>query len=182
MMLGIDSDDGIVTIGSPPETLPGIVESVSINSSLIVENAPVQGRSGKTKIVQGWDDADLKIKLILLDEPEPGQTRWELLGRITGIFKKADKDGKPEVFTLGHPMIGAWKTARFLFSSLETSENRTQRKVAVSIEFTEYESHAGVMQDRQGGAQQTPPAKPAAPPVSDQQRRGLGTLEGRFAK
>jgi hypothetical protein len=53
----------------------------------------------------------------------------------------------------------------------------------VALEFAEYESAAGIVQDRQGaaGAQQAAPQAALAPIVSDQQRRGLGTMEARFA-
>jgi hypothetical protein len=185
MILAIDSDDGIVKIGSPPEILPGIVESVRLSDSLLIENAETQGRSGKVKVVQGWDDAALSISLSLIDNPDGGKTRWDYLKQITGIFKKVSGNGKPEVYTLSHPMIGAWGTKQLLFSSLESTENRTRRKISVSLEFTEYDSSAGIVQDRQNTAntaRQGTAAPAPAPIVSDRQRRGLGTLENRFAK
>jgi len=181
MILAIDNNDGIIKIGSPPEELPGIVESVSVNGSLLIDSKPVQGSSGKAKTVQGWDDAGFTIKLSLIDDPELGKTRWDFLRQIANVFQKIDKDGKPEIYTVSHPMAAAWGAARFLFESMESSESRTKRKITVSLEFTEYESSARITQGRQSGAQAAP-AKPAAPPVSDQQRRGLGTLENRFGK
>jgi hypothetical protein len=185
MILAIDSDDGIIKIGSPPEILPGIVESIRIGDSLLIENAETQGRSGKVKVVQGWDDAAIQISLSLIDNPDGRETRWDYLKQIAAVFKKVSGNGKPEVYTLSHPMIGAWGTKQLLFSSLESTESRTRRKISVSLEFTEYDSSAGVIQDRQNtatAAQQGSPAPAPAPIVSDRQRRGLGTLENRFAK
>jgi len=185
MILALDCDEGILKIGSPPENLPGIVESIKVNNSLLIENKEVQGRSGKVKIIQGWDDVYLLITLSLIDDPGAEKTRWDFLKQIAGVFKKVAGNGKPEVYTLSHPMISAWGTKQLLFTKLETTESRTQRKVTASLEFAEYESAAGVIQDRQGAetkAQKSTPAPAPAPIVSDQQRRGLGTLEGRFAK
>jgi len=183
MILRLDSDEGIIKIGSPPAEIPGIVESIKINDALLIENADIQGRSGKVKVVQGWGDVAMQISLSLIDNPGAKKTRWDSLKEITGIFKKVGGNGKPEVYTISHPMISAWGTKQMLISSLESSENRTRRKIAVSIEFVEHDSAVGIIQDRQSpdapaNAAQTAPA----PLVSDQQRRGLGQLEERYAK
>ncbi|MDR3019894.1 MAG: hypothetical protein LBU66_03205 [Treponema sp.] len=184
MILVVDCDDGIIKIGSPPEEMPGIVESIKINDSLLIEQTGVEGRSGKTKIIQGWDDCSLLITLSLIDNPGAGKTRWDYLKQITGIFKKVSQNGKPEVYTLSHPMTNAWGATRVLFSSLETAESRTRRKITASLEFVEYDSAAGVIQERQEAETQARKSKPApaqTPIVSDQRQRGLGALENRYA-
>jgi hypothetical protein len=184
MILSVDSDEGIVKIGSPPEELPGILESIEINNSLLVENASQQGRSGKVKIVQGWDDVAMLITMTLLDDPGAGKTRWDSLKQITAIFKKVSGSGKPEAYTLNHPMINAWGMKQVLFSSLKSAEIRTRRTISISIKFEEYDSAAGIIQDRQGTAAEVKKAEPPAaqaPIVSDRQRRGLSSLEQRYA-
>ena len=185
MILAVDSEDGIVQIGSPPEDLPGILESIEINGSLLIENASQQGRSGKVKIVHGWDDADLLITLSLIDNPGAGKTRWDYLKQIASIFKKVSGSGKPEVYTLLHPMTAAWGAKELLFSDLKSSETRGRRKISLSLEFVEYDSAAGIIQDRQGTAakakKEDPYSAAKAPAVSDRQRRELGSLEQRYA-
>jgi hypothetical protein len=149
-----------------------------------MENSDMQGRSGKVKIVQGWDDAALLISMSLIDDPGAGKTRWDYLKQVTAAFKKVAGNGKPEIYALSHPMINAWGTKRLLFTSLESTESRTRRKITVALEFAEYESAAGIVQDRQGTAakaQQAAPQPAPAPIVSDQQRRGLGSMEARYA-
>jgi hypothetical protein len=185
MILALDSDEGIIKIGSPPEELPGIVESIEVSDALLIEDADTQGRSGKVKIVQGWDDADLLITLSLLDNPGAGKTRWDYLKQIAGVFKKVADSGKPEVYLLTHPMINAWGVKQLLFSNLRSSEMRTRRKVSLTLEFVEYDPTAGIVQDRQAPAGEAKTAdEPVSqtPIVSDQQRRGLGSLEERYAK
>jgi hypothetical protein len=185
MILAVDSEDGIVQIGSPPEDLPGILESIEINGSLLIENASQQGRSGKVKIVHGWDDAALLITLSLIDNSGAGKTRWDYLKQIAAIFKKVSGAGKPEVYTLLHPMTAAWGAKQLLFSDLKSSEARGRRKISLSLEFVEYDSAAGIIQDRQATANEAKKEEtataPAAPIVSDRQRRGLGSLENRYA-
>ena len=182
MILRLDSDEGIVKIGSPPEDIPGIIESIRISDSLLIENAEIQGRSGKVKVVQGWDDVAMLITLSLIDDPNAGKTRWDFLKVITSIFKKVGDGGKPETYTVSHPMIRAWGTKQLLIAKLESTESRKQRKISVSIEFVEHDSSVGVIQDRQTDAPADAAQIAPAPLVSDQQRRGLGKLEDRYAQ
>jgi hypothetical protein len=183
MILRLDNESGIIKIGSPPEDLPGIVESVKISDSLLIDNAGIQGRSGKVKVIQGWDDVAMLITLSLIDNPGAGKTRWDYLKEIAAIFKKVAANGKPEVYTLSHPMINAWGAKQMIISSLETNESRTRRKIAVSIEFVEHDSFAGIIQDRQTPESSADTAQTApAPLVSDQQRRGLGQMEERYGR
>jgi hypothetical protein len=183
MTLRLDNESGIIKIGSPPKEIPGIVESIKISDSLLIENAEIQGRSGKVKVVQGWDDVAMQISLSLIDNPGAGKTRWDSLKEIAGIFKKVGNNGKPETYTVSHPMIRAWGTKQLLISSLESTESRTRRKISVSIEFVEHDSSVGIIQDRQSPEAPADAAQTApAPLVSDRQRRGLGKLEDRYAK
>ena len=183
MILRLDNESGIIKIGSPPEELPGIVESIKISDSLLLENAEMQGRSGKVKVVQGWDDVVLQIQLSLIDNPSAGKTRFDYLKQITGIFKKVTANGMPEIYTLSHPMINAWGTKQLVNSSLDTTETRERRKIYVSIEFVEHDSSSGIIQDRQTSSDTANTSEiTSAPLVSDQQRRGLGQLENRYAQ
>jgi len=188
MILRIDSNCGIIKIGSPPEELPGIFESIKISGSLLKENLGTQGRSGMVKIVHGWDDADVLIKLSLIDNPLTGQSRWDCLNQIASIFKKVSDNGKPEIYTLSHPMINAWSSRRLLFSTLESSEWRRGRKIALTLSFEEYDSAPGLIQARQAGSnsalainQEALDAARERMLVSDGQRSGLGRQEARFA-
>ena len=185
MILKIDSAAGIIKIGSPPEILPGIVESIKISDSLLLDNAEIQGQSGKRKNAQGWDDAALSITLSLIDNPGAGKTRWHYLEQIAGIFKTVTGDGTPEIYTLNHPMINVWGIRRLLFTSLESTESRTRRKIFVSLEFVEYESAAGVIQNRQEAsveARRLMPIPIPIPVVSNRQKLELKELEARYAK
>ena len=148
MMLAVDSDQGVVTIGSPPVRLPGILESVDVDGSLIVESASMQGRSGTTRTVHGWNDSNVAINLSLVDDPGAGKTRFDQLAQIVAVFKTVTSTGGPEVYTLGHPALAAWGIRQMLFSDLKTSESRGKRKLSVALEFVEHESTVGSSQER----------------------------------
>jgi hypothetical protein len=187
MILRPDTEEcGILKIGDPPEELPGIINSVKLGGSLLFESAEIYGRSGTVKIVQGWDDADLAITLLLLDNPDKEnpdkrKTRYDYLKVLTDTFRKVAKNGKPEIYTLSHPLVGAWGYARFLFSDISVTENRTKRMLTVSLEFLEYDNYNRVKQDRDSTKKSTQ-AGPVTPPVSDKDRAGLGKTEQRFVK
>jgi len=180
MMLAIDDASGILKIGSPPEILPGIVDRIRIGNSLLIDAAEVQGRSGRVKVVRGWNDAAVSVSLILLDDPGRGLSRWDALKRLAGAFRKVGGGGKPETYTLGHPMIAAWGTRRMLFEGLETGGDRRRGLITATLEFVEYDSSAGIVQERQAAETlaglSAPPVFPA-PAVSEARRLLLAALE-----
>jgi hypothetical protein len=183
MMLGIDGKAGKISIGVVGEavhTLPGILESIGVNDSLLVDSVKKEGKSGSTKVIHGWEDADVSIKITLLDDPAQKKTRFDYLAEITGWFTKV-KDGKPQVFTLNHPLLAAWGSRQFIYYSLDSSETRGKQKINCTLEFDEYDSSTGKTQERQIGAQ-TAAAEtaPPQPPVSDKTRMGLGKLEAQY--
>lgn len=174
-----------------PRVLPGILDSIETSGALLVDDAETEGRSGSVKIISGWADADITLTLLLIDIPRvqgaeviPAVTRFDCLKEIAGRFRQM-KDGKPCVFTIQHPHIAAWGVREFIFSNLKSSESRGKRIITCSLEFDEFDSISGKSQDRQLGATEAAPETTALsedPPVGDSTRRGLGELEGRYAK
>jgi len=179
---------GVVGEGEP-RTLPGILDSIDIGDSLITDDAETEGKSGSVKIISGWADADVSISLLLIDIPKisneavtPNVTRFDCLKEIAGYFKQM-KDGKPRVYTIQHPHIAAWGIREFIFNDLKTTESRGKRIITATLEFDEFDSTSGKSQDRQlGAAVDTAVVTSVNPVVGDDTRRGLGTLEGKYAK
>jgi hypothetical protein len=173
-----------------PRYLPAILDSIKVSDELLVDSADTEGKSGSVKIISGWADADISINLLLIDIPRitneavtPNITRFDCLKEIAGIFKQM-KDGKPRVYQILHPHIAAWGVREFVFNKLESEESRGKRTIHCSLEFDEFDSVSGKSQDRQLGGQAVAAETeaPANPPVGDTARRGLGELEGRYAK
>jgi hypothetical protein len=189
-------ETGLVSIGIVGEAvyvLPGILDSIEVKSSLLTENVSQQGKSGDIKVVSGWSDADVSIVLILLDIPNidmpagiatPYISRYDCLAEIVASFKQM-KDGAPQVYTIHHPHIKAWRAREFLFSDLKSSETRGKQKIICTLEFGEYDSTTGKSQDRQlevQVAEQMNPATSPQPLIADETRRGLGNLEAQYAE
>jgi hypothetical protein len=188
-------ETGLISIGIVGEAvyvLPGILESIDVKASLLVENVPSQGKSGDIKVISGWSDADISINLLLLDIPTldvgegtatPYISRYDCLEEIVGSFKQM-KDGKPQIYTIHHPHIQAWGAREFIFSDLKSSESRGKQKITCTLEFDEYDSTTGKSQDRQlevQDAEQSDATVAVQPVVADKTRRGLGELEGQYA-
>jgi hypothetical protein len=155
MMLKLDLKQGAFQVwgtGQIGVPLPGIMESVELGGSLKMTDVPLEGQSGSKKVVDGWNDADLSIKLSLIDDPGQNRTRFDLLADIVFIFKRMDKAGKPEIINISHPLIDAWAVRQYIFSDLKTSEVRGRQKISVSLEFTEYKIVAALAQERKAEA------------------------------
>lgn len=145
MILSIDSVQGQVKIGNPPELLPGILSNISINGELLIENVPIEGRSGTAKQVHGWSDAACSISLILLDDSK--KTRFDYLADIVKLFKK-EKNGIPVIYNLQHPMVKAWNIKQLLYSKLQTTEEKEKNKIIATLEFVEDNPVVGISQER----------------------------------
>jgi len=184
MILAVDSQNGKIMIGSPPQILPGIYGSLEIGGSLSMESSSVQGSSGSTRTVHGWDDADVSISLILIDDPGAGKTRYDYAAEITQIFKKIADDGGPELYVLQHPLITAWKIRRMLFADLRTTESRGKQQITVSLQFVEHESTVATTQERQSqgttAQEETAASSETEPQVSGQMHRRLNQVGERY--
>jgi hypothetical protein len=181
--IGVSGEDGT-------RCLPGILDSIEVSGSLLVDEAGSEGGSGAVKIISGWADADLTVTLLLIDIPKttnetvtPNLTRFDCLKEIAGVFKQMN-DGKPRVFTVLHPHISAWGTREFIFNSLKSSESRGKRIITCTLEFDEFDSVIGKSQDRQLGAAavKTSVVTFENPVVPDDTRLGLGKVEADCAK
>jgi hypothetical protein len=179
---------GVVGEGEP-RVLPGILDSIAVGDALITDDAETEGKSGSVKIISGWADADVTISLLLIDIPKvtneavtPNVTRFDCLKEIASYFKQM-KDGKPRVYTIQHPHVAAWGIREFIFNDLKTTESRGRRIITATLEFDEFDSTSGKSQDRQlSAAVDTTVVTSENPVVGDDTRRGLGKLEGQYAK
>ena len=185
MKLGNDGKAGRVSIGVVGEAvhiLPGVLDSIEISDSLLVDEVKKQGKSGAAKVVNGWKDADVSIKVTLLDNPAAGKTRFDYLSEIAAWFLKV-KDGKPQIFTLNHPLLAAWGSRQFIYFSLNSTETRGVQKISCTLEFDEYDSSPGKSQERQAGARAAAAVSgTAAPPVSEKTQWTIKRMEAEYSR
>ena len=157
MILAVDSKEGIIQIGSPPEKLPGILRSISVNGELVIDSASVDGASGKKKTIQGWSDASVSITLSLVDDYEVNadnsigkkkKSRFECLAEIVKAFKQVE-DGTAVLYSFHHPMASAWGIKQLVFSKLSSDESAGRQVITARLDFEEHNPIVGEAQDRQ---------------------------------
>jgi hypothetical protein len=173
-------------------TLPGILDSISVGDSLLEDSVETADKSGSVKIISGWADADISITLLLIDIPTytaeaftPGVTRFDCLKQIAGTFRQKDSDGKPCVYAIQHPHFSAWGIREFLFSKLKSAESRGRRIITCTLEFNEFDSAVGKSQDRLLASMEAAQAAPVTsedPVIGNDQRAGLGKMEGKYGR
>lgn len=159
--------------------LPGVLESLSVKGSMIIDRQNVEGASGKKKVFSGYDDGDISVSLILM-EPDSGSSlpgRYEALKVISGVFK-ALEGGLPVRYTLEAELAEALDITQVIFSSLDVSESKSKDTIKVTLSFEEWSPVVSGTQAQQNAAstptdnnQGTP--DPADAGITPEERRGL---------
>ena len=185
MKLRAPTADEMVTIGivgGSVYPLPGILESIEVSDSLLVDDVEQEGKSGKIKVIHGWNDSDVSITVTLIDTLEQGATRYDALREIAQTFKQM-KSGKPQVYTINTNHLAAWGLKQFVFNSLKSSEGRAKQTISCTLEFDEFDSTTGKSQGRQiaAGISEKPAPSAEVEVVGKKDRAGLGELEGKYA-
>lgn len=128
-------DHGTVSLGK--QSLPGILQRLSVNGSVTYDKAEEDGLSGKTKTPLGWDDADVSISLELLSDSAT-DTCYSKLRTINRIFKGHDKNSNPQVFTVVNAHLAARDIDEVVFEQLSSREDDKEDTIIVTLKFSEY--------------------------------------------
>nr|WP_317357887.1 hypothetical protein [uncultured Tyzzerella sp.] len=118
--------------------LTGIIKSLEIKGSAIIEELEVEGKGKKPIQATGFDDSSINIELILLDDIQ-GKTKEEKLQVIQDIFKSKNQK-VPNIYDIVNKYInqrGIYKVIIKDFSS-KVANNKTE--IAVSLSLREYEA------------------------------------------
>lgn len=70
--------------------LTGIIKSLEIKGSAIIEELEVEGKGKKPIQATGFDDSSINVELVLLDDIQ-GKTKEEKLQVIQDIFKSKNQ-------------------------------------------------------------------------------------------
>ncbi len=155
------------------QMLPGIFDSLSVGSKLIVDAKNVEGGSGKQYQINGFDDASISFSLRIID----GDISKEAaLSQITGLFKKFDSSGKPVIYTLDFPLSRAWNLQGCLFLSLDSSQNGGKQEIKANLKFAEYRPAIAKVQEQAESAasnQRQVSAPPLSPVISEKEARDI---------
>ena len=118
--------------------LTGIIKSLEIKGSAIIEELEVEGKGKKPIQATGFDDSSINLELVLLDDIQ-GKTKEEKLQVIQDIFKSKNQK-VPNIYDIVNKYInqrGIYKVIIKDFSS-KVANNKTE--ISVSLSFREYEA------------------------------------------
>ncbi|NPV38295.1 MAG: hypothetical protein HPY78_03355 [Brevinematales bacterium] len=119
------------------ETLPGVIQSISVGGSIIYEKQDDDTK--KRKVSLGYDDKTISIELKLYPYTRTGEEIdvYSQLAILEKFFKKQE-NSIPKVFTFVHPHAKSRSISKVLFSRLESSEDISTNTISVSLEFIEF--------------------------------------------
>jgi len=135
MRIVIDHDIGRVTLGSVE--LPGEFQSLTVENELELDKRRRPGSSGFSKVAKGFNDAEIKLQLLLAPDDE-GSDPYEEVRTLRGLFYGLDKKARPQVYTLQHALVQAWGIRKVLFHQMKSVDQNTGETIQVDLEFTEY--------------------------------------------
>lgn len=185
MILALDTASGKVEVGG--NTLPGIVQKITVFGELEYENVQQDNSSKTVKTLKGFKDAAITIDLSIVDPedsamPGLGKTRYDELKKLNNIFR-CTKDGSPVVYWIGNPHLRARNISYVVFSGLQSTEE--DWGIVCSLTFVEHEKKIEKTQDKQAKNASTASAsttKATPPQPSAQELAKQRALERRFQK
>lgn len=151
--------------------LPGIMNSLSVQTDVRFDSAEQDGMSGKVKVPLGWEDSAVVMTVELLSDDS--SDCYDKLSGLNAIFKDTDKGANPKVYTVVNSHLIARGINQVVFSSLSSSETDKDDVILATLNFTEHlpvvtktekrtiaTDHAVGSSDQTGGA---PPASSNEP-------------------
>lgn len=133
--------------------LPGVYKGMRINGQLLMDEASTEGKSGKRKQPQGYDDAEIELLLILLDEE--GSTALAKLETLEAAYKERGANPKPPVYTVVSPHTAARNIDQVVWTKLESSEMTRSDLIRIRITLREHNPVAQLPEERTGNAPST---------------------------
>ncbi|WP_427340602.1 hypothetical protein [Caloranaerobacter sp. DY30410] len=126
-------DAGAIKVGGI--LLPGIFQKLEVESNAKVDEIDIKGKSVKPKQATGYEDAKIKITLIL--KANDDEDEYEQLVKIQNVFKRPGQE-KPIVYEIFNKHLNARGISKVIFKKLTTKENNKSNLLIVECEFWEY--------------------------------------------
>lgn len=126
--------DGAVRLGSI--LLPGVLVAQTVQGAVRFDEAEADGMSGTLKTPLGWNDADIVLTLDLLSDEQ--SDCYEKLTAINQIFKGADNEANPKVYTVTGRHLRARGIGQVVFSGLDSTEDDQSDVIQATLSFVEH--------------------------------------------
>lgn len=127
-----NGDDHIKLNGA---VLPGVVKSCEVGETSKIDEQEVEGSAVKPKQAVGYEDAKVKIELILDDTPD--QTKYELLAALRASFRTPGQSVPKPIDIVSEDTM-AHGISLVLFKGLSHKYLAEKDQLAVSLELWEY--------------------------------------------
>lgn len=115
--------------------LPGIFQKLEINADAKVDELEVEGKGTKPKQATGYEDAKIKIDLLL--EADSNGDEYSKIEKLQRLFKDPNQS-KPLVYELYNRHCAIRGINKVIFKNLSTKENNQVSYIIASLEFWEY--------------------------------------------
>lgn len=127
-------EDGQIVLGD--YTLPGNFVGTQVGKSIRFDEQK-SPNSGSRKVPLGWEDAAITVTLELTTEQD-GQTCYDKLEELNGIFCQYDNKANPKVWDIDNRHLTARGIRRVIFSGLSSDETNQNDVIKVTLTFSEY--------------------------------------------
>lgn len=119
------------------ESIPGIFQAMEVSGDLRIDKVNRPGRSGSAKLAEGWEDMKLLVRLVLPPD-EPGGYPGAAARKLAELFQRADKNVRPFVYTIAHPIAAALNLTDVLFKTLRVTATSEGDFGSAELEFLEF--------------------------------------------
>jgi len=146
--------------------LPGLVKSIEVKESALIDEQEVEGSAVKPKQAVGYEDAKIIVELILDDTPV--RTKYEALETVRSIFRKPGQT-VPQPIPILSEDTAKHGIDKVLFKGFSHKTETKKEQITVSLEFWEYipqtikASKAGSSSGRSSGSSSGSTSGSAAP-------------------
>ncbi len=115
--------------------LPGVLKSIEVTETAKIDEQEVEGSATKPKQATGYQDATVKIELILDDTAT--KTKYQMLAEIRAVFR-ADGQAVPQPIPIVSEDTAAHGVSTVLFKGLTHKAENKSGQLPVTLDFVEY--------------------------------------------
>lgn len=161
--LGAVKEDGTPDLSQILFQFPVPHQQMSVKQGIKVDEVDVPGRSGNVKQPVGYEDTDVSINLVLVDEEDRGGNVTRSALTQFGEFQSAFRDRSdpitddaklkasfavPRIYSIQSRLTDACGIRTVLFKSLDVNDTEGNTDLSVSLVFTEFEPVARQVESR----------------------------------
>lgn len=126
-------EDKYVKLGGV--VLPGVFKNIEITQEAAVDEIEVEGAAVKPKQAVGYEDATIKLELIV--DASPGQTADAKIAKLNSLFRKKGQE-IPQPTDIVCKDTTSAGISKVIFQKLNVKQTNKSDQYAVTLEFCQY--------------------------------------------